>query len=92
MSNPITFVNQYTQAIVNLINAIETARHLNDVLTQDPTLASSYTSALPATLGTPRVDILPADINNAKAALVQVIFAYDSGAPTQKALLNKMLT
>jgi Cu/Ag efflux pump CusA len=36
------------------------------------------------------IDAVP-DITNAQAAIVQLLFAFDSGTPTQKPFLYKML-
>ena len=87
MSNPNTFITNYLTNINNLISAIEQARYLNEQLTADPTIITRYFAQTPV----PRADIVAVDVTNAEAALVQVIFAYDSGAPTQKSYLFKVL-
>jgi hypothetical protein len=67
----------------------------NDEITQDPTLLERYFSMTPTPPGTfpgqaVRGDITQDDVLAAQAALVQVLFAYDTGAPPQKAALYKM--
>jgi hypothetical protein len=85
MSNPVSFVNNYVQGFQQLNTILQTLRGLNDQLAQDPTLASRYVTSQGA-----RTDIVQADITNASSALVQVLFAFDSGAPTQKSLIFKL--
>jgi hypothetical protein len=41
--------------------------------------------------GVPRPDITKQDVLDAQAALVQVFFTLDSGSPTQKSKIYKML-
>ena len=89
MSNPVSFINTYTQNIVQLCNLMQTLRGNNDQLTQDPTLITRY-FATPDNQGK-RTDITSSDVTNAQNALVQMLFTYDSGAPTQKSFLFKML-
>ena len=86
MSNPTTFINNYVTNISNLVDAIEQARILNDMIAQDSTLVTRYFSSQGA-----RTDIVAADVTNAQNALVQLLFTFDSGSPTQKSYLFKML-
>jgi hypothetical protein len=41
--------------------------------------------------GVPRKDIVAQDVKDAQDALVQVFFTLDSGSPTQKSKIYKML-
>ena len=95
MANPNTFINTYTQNIVQLCQLMQTLRAQNDQLTQDPNLVKDYftvdANGVNSTGGRPRKDIVEADVNNAQAALVQMLFTFDSGSPTQKSYLFKML-
>ena len=86
MSNPTTFMNNYTSAISNLINNLEALRTYDDMITQDNTLISRYFSSQGS-----RTDIVAADVTNAQAAMVQLLFTFDSGAPTSKSYLFKVL-
>jgi len=94
MSNPVSFVNTYTQNIVQFCQLMQTLRGNNDQLAQDPTLIDRYfATSNPSNpnISVVRTDIVAADVTAAQAALVQILFAYDSGAPTQKSKLFKML-
>lgn len=89
MSNPISFVNSYVNNIVILMKALEDLRVQNDMIAQDPTLITSYFNGTVGPMGV-RTDIVAADVNAAKDAMVQMLFTYDSGNPPQKAALYKM--
>lgn len=94
MSNPVSFINSYTQNIVQLTQLMQTLRGQNDQLAQDATLIPRYfatTNPSNPNLAIVRTDIVAADVTNAQNALVQLLFTYDSGAPTQKSFLFKML-
>jgi hypothetical protein len=94
MSNPVSFVNTYTQNIVQFCQLMQTLRGNNDQLAQDPTLIDRYFAT--ENPGNPnitvvRTDITAADVTAAQGAIQQLLFAYDSGDPTQKSMLFKML-
>ena len=94
MSNPVSFINTYTQNIVQLCQLMQALRSQNDQLTQDPTLITRYfatTNPSNPNISTVRTDIVAQDVTNAEQALVQMLFTFDSGAPTQKSFLFKML-
>ena len=94
MSNPVTFVNTYTQNIVQLCQLLQTLRGNNDQLTQDPTLIDRYfatTNPSNPNVTVVRTDIVAADVTAAQSAITQLLFSYDSGTPTQKSKLFKML-
>jgi len=85
MSNPISFMDLYVQKIQNLIEMMEDLRTTNSMIDADPTLITRYFA------GNAREDIVAADVTAAHDAMVQLIFSYDSGSPSQKAALFKML-
>jgi hypothetical protein len=92
MSNPINFMNGYAQAIETLINQLNTVQQMNAELVADPTLVTRYFATPPASNGQAqaRGDIAAADIANAQSAIVQLLFAFNSGAPTQASYLFKV--
>jgi lipopolysaccharide biosynthesis regulator YciM len=87
MSNPTTFINLYSQNIVQFCQLMAILRTQNDQVDQDPTLLDRYFAQNPNQI---RQDITKADVTNAHAALVQMLFTFDSGSPTQKSYLYKM--
>jgi len=94
MSNPVSFINTYTQNIVQFCQLMQTLRGNNDQLEQDPTLIERYfatTNPGNPNISVVRTDITAADVTNAQGAIQQMLFAYDSGSPTQKSMLFKML-
>jgi len=94
MSNPVSFVNTYTQNIVQFCQLMQTLRGNNDQLAQDPTLIDRYFETINPNnpnISVVRTDIVAADVEAAQAALVQMLFTYDSGGPTNKSKLFKML-
>lgn len=86
MANSVTFANDYFAQVDALIQAFENLRTLNDRITQDGTLVTDY-FANPVH----RTDIDATDFGNAKDAVTQLLFAFDSGAPTQKSYLFNLL-
>lgn len=94
MSNPVSFINTYTQNIVQFCMLMQTLRGNNDQLTQDPTLIDRYfatTNPSNPNISMVRTDIVAEDVEAAQAAIVQLLFAYDSGDPSNKSALFKML-
>ena len=95
MSNPNTFINGYSANIVEFVRLIQALRTQNDQIVQDPSLITRYFDQEAMTSGpgtlTPRNDISEQDVQNAKSAIEQMLFAFDSGAPTQKSYLYKMV-
>lgn len=77
--------SNYINKVKALINALQDCRAEVDKLAQDSTLPASYMSSVNR-----RADLVTADFTNANSALVQVIFAFDSGSPTQKSYLYKL--
>lgn len=95
MSNPNTFMVQYAAQIKLLCDTLEQMRILNSVLKSDSTLLDRYFTVDGSGMNDqgqkPRTDIAKADVTAALNASDQVVIAYDSGAPTQKSQLFKML-
>jgi len=95
MSNPNTFMNNYAIKVQQLVTLIQDLRGMNDWIDQDATLLDRYFAQSGGGAGAggipPRSDIVKADVIAAQGALNQVIFAYDSGSPTQKSKILKMV-
>jgi hypothetical protein len=84
-------MNNFFQLQVQFIQNVQLLRTADDQLKQDPTLIDRYFELTGMGPGVPRKDIVAADITAAQGALEQVFFTLDSGAPTQKSLIYKML-
>jgi len=85
-------MREYAAQCQALVAMIDRLRTYNDWIVQDPTMLDRYFGQTPdASRGEPRTDITKADVTAAKDAIGQVIFAYDSGAPTQKSAILKMI-
>ena len=80
MSNPTTFIDPYTQNIVEFCKLMQTLRSNNDQLAQDPTLIDRYfaqTNPSNPNIVIVRTDITAQDVTNAQSAIVQMLFAFD---------------
>jgi hypothetical protein len=86
MTNVVQFGADYLAAVKNLVNDLETVRTLQDRVSQDSTLFAGYLASPGA-----RTDLQIADLQAASSSIVQLLFAFDSGAPTQKSELFKLL-
>ena len=86
MSNPVSFMNLYVSKIQNLVALVEDLRATNAIMDADSTLVTRYFADPSA-----RTDIVAADVTAAHDAVVQILFTWDSGTPTQKSHLFKML-
>jgi hypothetical protein len=86
MTNVVQFGADYLAAVKSLINDLETLRTLQDRVTSDSTLFAAYLASPGA-----RTDLQLADLQAASSAVVQLLFTFDSGAPTQKSELFKLL-
>lgn len=86
MSNPATFMSQYANNIVQLVQLLQTLSTQNDQIASDSTLITRYFQLAGA-----RTDIVAADVTNAESAITQVLFTFNSGSPTQKSFLYKMM-
>jgi hypothetical protein len=84
-------MNQFFQLNVQLIQVVQQCRTADDQLKQDPSLVDRYFELVGMGPNVPRTDITKTDVVNAQAALEQVFFTLDSGSPTQKSLIYKML-
>lgn len=85
MSDPTIFMNSYANGIQGFINTLMTLQTMNLQLSSDPTLITRYFSGT-----NKRSDIVAADVSAAQAAIVQMLFTFNSGSPTQAAALFKM--
>jgi hypothetical protein len=88
MTDATNFGQSYVGAIRTLIDAIEAASLMQDRLASESTLAANVATAMS---GAGRADMTEQVINDAASAIVQIVFAYGSGSPTQKSLLYKVL-
>lgn len=86
MTQANSFGADYLSAVKNIVNDLEVLRTLNDRVTQDSTLFAQYLASPGA-----RTDITATDMTSAESAVTQLLFTFDSGAPTQKSFLFKML-
>jgi hypothetical protein len=86
MTQAKAFGDAWFLAIANVINDLETLRTLNDRVSQEPALLGNALTAESA-----RTDITSQDMTNASSAITQLLFTFDSGTPTQKSYLFKML-
>lgn len=91
MSNPLTWMNNFFQLNVQGMQVIQQLRTAHDQLQEDPTLIDRYFALTGVGPGVPRPDIVKQDVVNADDAWVQVFFTLDSGSPTQKSKIYKML-
>ncbi len=92
MSNPTTFINDYSNNIVQLVKTLKALETQNNMIDSDSTLLDRYFAGTPTSpFGSPRADIVKADVTAAHGAMVQLLFAFNSGAPTQASALYKML-
>jgi hypothetical protein len=87
MADASNFMHLYSAQIQNFVNLLIDLQTKNQQLTEDPSLITRYFD--PANLGQ-RTDIVAADVANAQSAIVQMLFTYNSGTPTQASALLKM--
>lgn len=85
MTDAVTFGRGFVGAINTAINALEALQLYQDRMAVEPGLAAAAATQLG------RADITATDFNNAANAIVQLMFTFNSGAPTQKSFLYKML-
>ena len=85
MANPTTFINPYSANIAQLVSLMQTLRTQNDQIDQDPSLIEEYFNPpegpVPPIYAPPRTDITAEDVTAAHSAIVQMLFAFDSGEP-----------
>jgi len=88
MTDATNYGQSFVGTVKALIEAIENANVMQDRLQSEPTLAADTATAMS---GAGRADMTEQVINDAASAIVQIVFAYNSGSPTQKSLLYKVL-
>ena len=88
MSDPVAFNQTFIVAVRKFITALEDLNEFNDRMKADLTLPAA---AAAAALIAGRKDLVTADYTNAAAAITQINFTFNSGDPTQKSFLYKML-
>jgi hypothetical protein len=86
MADAISFINAYSTEIKSFVDMLRDLETKNQQLTEDPSLITRYFDPTV----THRTDIVAADVSNAQAAIVQMLFTYNSGSPTQASALLKM--
>ena len=91
MSNPLTYMNNWFQLNVQFMQITQQLRTAHDQFVEDPSLADRYFALTGVGPGVPRQDITKQDVLDAQDAFVQVFFTLDSGSPTTKSKIYKML-
>jgi hypothetical protein len=93
MSNPISFINSYSKNIVDFISILKDLETQNAMIFSDSTLVTRYFSTpnFPSGQPTIRTDITEAQVTAAKNAIVQLLFTFNSGSPTQASALYAMI-
>jgi hypothetical protein len=86
MADAINFMNAYSAQIKSFVDMLKDLETKNQQLTEDPSLITRYFDPT----ATHREDIVAADVTAAQDAIVQMLFTYNSGTPTQAAALLKM--
>jgi hypothetical protein len=86
MADAISFINAYSGQIKSFVDMLRELETKNQQIAEDPTLVDRYFNPD----ATHRTDITPEDVAAAQAAIVQMLFTYNSGTPTQAAALLKM--
>jgi hypothetical protein len=89
MTDATNYGQSFVSTVKALIDAIENANVIQDRLASEPGLADATAAAMAS--GGIRNDLTGQMINDAANAIVQIVFAYNSGSPTQKSLLYKVL-
>jgi hypothetical protein len=88
MADATTFYRNFIAETVRLINDLEDLDTTQDRLAEDAGLAAAAATAAQAA---GRTDLAAVDFTNAAAAINQILFAFNSGSPTQKSYLYKLL-
>jgi hypothetical protein len=86
MTDVVSFGAGYIAAVQNLVQSMESLRLFQARFAQDSALFTEYLASPNA-----RTDIVAADLTACNASVTQVLFAFDSGSPPQKAALFKLL-
>lgn len=88
MADATTYYRTLISQVQGLINELETLNTLNDRMHEDSGLAAAAAAAANAS---GRTDLTTQDFVNAGSAITQIMFTFNSGAPTQKSYLYKLL-
>ena len=88
MSDATTFYRNLVSTTNTFIQNLQALDTLQDRLTTEPGLAA-LAAAAANTSGRP--DLTAQDFTNAHDAINQILFAFNSGSPPQKAALYKLL-
>lgn len=88
MANPTQFFQQFNAQIKQFIDDLDNLNTMQDRLAQDNTLAAAAATAAQAQ---GRTDLAAIDFTNAATAINQLLFTFNSGTPTQKSYLYKIL-
>ena len=88
MADATSFYRNLIAATQTYINALQALQTFQDRLASDANLS---TAAAAAAQAAGRNDLAKADFDNVAAAIVQFAFTFNSGAPTQKSFLYKLL-
>lgn len=86
MADVVAFGSAYISAVKVLIDDLENLRTLQARIAQDSTLFANYLASPGA-----RPDLNGSALAAANDAVTQILFAYDSGSPPQKAKLFNLL-
>ena len=88
MANATVFYQQLNAAVRTFISALEALNEFNDRLASDAGLAAAAATAAQAQ---GRSDLVTADFTNIGSAITQLAFTFNSGTPTEKSYLYKIL-
>jgi hypothetical protein len=88
MADATTFYRNLISEVQTLINDLENLDTSQDRMNEDAGLAAAAAAAANAA---GRTDLTGADFTNAASAINQILFAFNSGSPTQKSYLYKLL-
>lgn len=88
MANAVQFYQNLNAATRTFISALEAMNEFNDRMAADPGLAAAAATAAQAQ---GRTDLVAADFTNIGSAITQLNFTFNSGTPTQKSYLYKIL-
>jgi outer membrane murein-binding lipoprotein Lpp len=88
MANATQFFQNFNAKINQFIADLEDLNTMQDRLVSDNTLAASAATAAQAQ---GRSDLATVDFTNAAASINQILFTFNSGTPTQKSYLYKII-
>lgn len=89
MADATQFATLCIQKAQQISNLMEDLRVMSSRMTEDTGLAAAAATAAQNNLR--RQDLATADFTNFKSALDQLLFTFDSGSPTQKSYIFKLL-